>query len=759
MIDPDNPPRPLPDDDEIIAYLKDLDDLPTVKEIARAFGLIAHQRAPLRKRLKALANQGKLNHLMSDLPSTDMNTDTDRDNDLSDQDLPSVLPLKIVSVTSNGDYMTKPVSENLGQRGQTIKIPHDRRKGRAYATGDEVLAKITPKGQGRYIAKVIRALTASKTSAFGEVVKTERGFILENADRNARQPIDLNIQAGLTVEAGDMVEVEMHQGRGYLKKTAKVIRKLGKSGGYASFSPLAIAEFELPHHFNDDVLAEAENADLPNLDGREDVTNIPLVTIDGADAKDFDDAVYAEPHDGGWRILVAIADVSYYVPEGSALDREARVRGNSVYLPDMVIPMLPEALSNGLCSLKPDEIRGCLVADMTIDANGQKTGHRIYRGLMRSQARLTYDEVETFIISPDATPPAGLEPERIQHLFSAWKCLNHARQERGALELNLAEKKVQFDNNGKPIAISKRFQNTSQKIIEEMMILANVAAAETLEEKGRLCVYRAHEAPDPTRIDGLHDLCRAMGLSFVKGQVIRPHDFNHLLNRAQSQLGEGDNQMLNETVLRCQSQADYRISNPGHYGLGLKRYAHFTSPIRRYSDLMVHRSLLKESQMSLDEAADTCQHISDTERRAARAERRSVDRFSASLMTEQSGSIQTGRVTSITGFGAFIDIIDYNAEGLLPLGQMPPDYYHVDTTRGLIRGDKNGIALRTGDQIDVMILSVIPVKGSVLLSWADTSLMRGDRKSKGSHSRRHKAKLPRSDKKRNKKQNKQRQKS
>ena len=748
MSDPDNAPRPLPDDDQLITYLDDMDDLPSVKEIARAFGLVAHQRAPLRKRLKALANKGKLNHLMTTSPATGDNSEA--------LELPSVLPLKIISVTSNGDYIAKPVAETLHQQGQSLIIPHDRRKGRAYAPGDEVLARISPKGRGRYVAKVIRALSASKTSAFGEVIKTDRGFILENADRNARHPMDLQIGSSLTVEAGDLVEVEIHQGRGYLRRTAKVIRKLGKSGGYASFSPLAIAEFELPHHFDDEVLAEAEKADLPNSDGREDLTTIPLVTIDGADAKDFDDAVYAEPHGDGWRILVAIADVSYYVPEGSALDREARLRGNSVYLPDMVIPMLPEALSNGLCSLKPDEIRGCLVADMIIDADGQKTSHRIYRGLMRSQARLTYDEVESVITTPDALPPAGLAPDLIQNLLSAWKCLDQARRHRGALELHLAEKKVQFDDQGKPIAISKRFQNTSQKIIEEMMILANVAAAETLEDKGRLCVYRAHEAPDPTRIDGLHDLCRAMGLSFAKGQVIRPKDFNYLLDRARSKLGEGDNQMLNETVLRCQSQADYRISNPGHYGLGLMKYAHFTSPIRRYSDLMVHRSLLQESQITTEDADDICQHISDTERRAARAERRSVDRYSASLMTEQSGHILAGRVTSITGFGAFIDIMDFNAEGLLPLGQMPPDYYHVDTTRGVIRGDKNGIELRTGDQIDVMILSVIPVKGSVLLSWADTGLMRENNTAKRHSSRRRSATQPRHGKKQHKKQKNQR---
>lgn len=707
MTDQHDEGRPLPSDDELVGFVNDQDHAPTVKEIARAFGLKPHQRAVLRKQLKSLASKGKLANAQGHgLKKA--------------HELPSVMPITIIRITEDGDYLAKP-SGDSGKTDAAIRIRLDRRKPLALTTGDEVLARLTSKGKSRYDAKVIRDLPRTKRNIYGEVIRISKGFMLENADRNARHSIDLIIPADMDIKAGDFVEAELQQGRGYLNRTAQVIRRIGDSDK-PNFSALAIAEFDLPNHFEDDVLTEAKKAEIPNIEGRADIRNIKLVTIDGADARDFDDAVYAEPHDDGWHIIVAIADVAHYVPEGSALDREARLRGNSVYLPEMVVPMLPEDLSNGLCSLRPNEDRACVVADMTIDHHGSKTSHKIYRALMRSHARLTYDEVENALTNLNAPPPQEIDINLINNLHAAFQCLNKERKERGALELNLAEKRIAFDDTGKAVGITKRFQNTSQKIIEEMMILANVAAAETLEKAGKLCVYRAHEPPDPTRIDSLHDLCKAMGLSFAKGQVIRPSDFNRLLHRGKDVLSEGDNQLLNETILRCQSQADYRTTNPGHYGLGLMRYAHFTSPIRRYSDLMVHRSLMSESQISNETAAETCQHIAETERRAASAERRSIDRYAASLIANETGHIMPGKVISITGFGAFIELADHSTEGLLPLAQMPPDYYHIDTTRGTMRGDRNGIEVKTGDQIDVMIMSVTPIKGSVLLSWADGGL-------------------------------------
>ena len=550
---------------------------------------------------------------------------------------------------------------------------------------------------------------------FGAVIGGKRGLMLESADRNMRGEIQLTMPSDTAAQIGDFVEAEITKSKGVRRRNARFVRKL--DGAKKSLSALAVAEFELPDMFSDDALAEAEQATMPDAKGWQDCTDIPFVTIDGADAKDFDDAVYAEPHGDGWRVVVAIADVGFYVAEDSALDREARLRGNSVYLPDMVLPMLPEALSNELCSLKPDVVRAAILADMIIDAKGRKQKHHFTRARIRSRARLTYDEVESCLTTANAPPPQNLPPEMITHLHGAWKCLDKARIHRGALALNLAEKNVRFDAKGAPVEIVQRFQTTSQKIIEELMILANVAAVETLEEKRQLCVYRTHDAPDPERVATLHEICHAMGLAFAKGQVIRAKDFNHLLKRGDEQLGASDQKLLHEAVLRCQSQANYRISNVGHYGLALQRYAHFTSPIRRYADLLVHRALMGEGTLPREIMSEICTAISASERRAAQAERRTIDRFAASLMQQQNGQIIRGRITSITRFGAFLELAEFGTEGLLPRAQLPADYYHIDTNIGIMRGDTNGIILRCGAMVDVFVISVSPTKGAILLGW------------------------------------------
>jgi len=621
-----------------------------------------------------------------------------------------------------------------------IRISHERRKhhqpNKTFAVGDRIVAKLALVGPDEYQGQVIRKLDRHRQIIFGQVFKTRDGFGLEPVERGARQGLDLLApDAKIPFDAGDMVEAELVKiasvkSRYHSRKTAKVIRNLGPAEGAGAFSALAIAEFDLPHVFPEAAQREANAAKPIPLGNREDLRGLPLVTIDGADARDFDDAVFAEPINvGGYRMVVAIADVAAYVTPESPLDREAQKRGNSVYLPDRVIPMLPEALSNGLCSLVPSEDRACLAVEMLISNNGEKISHRFFRGLMRSHARLTYDAVEDFRTGADTDPPAGLDPDRLHHLFAAYELRAAIRETRGALDLDLPEKRVVFDDHGHAIAISKKHQNTSQKLIEEFMILANVSAAETLEQAKALCVYRAHEPPDPAKIDGLRDVVKTMGIAFPKGQVIRSQHFNALLKKAK-QLGDpAAAQLVNETVLRCQSQADYRISNPGHFGLALQRYAHFTSPIRRYADLMVHRSLINqmatEDHVVLpapDQAAEIAQSISETERKAAAAERRTVDRYATSLMQNRTGQIAEGKVTTITGFGAFIQIIDTGAEGLMPLGQMPDDFYDIDTTAAVIKGRKTGITVRAGDVIDVMVLDVSPLKASVTLAWAEDGI-------------------------------------
>ena len=550
---------------------------------------------------------------------------------------------------------------------------------------------------------------------FGEVIGGKRGLMLESTDRNMRGEIQLTMPSDESAQIGDFVEAEMTKSKGVRRRNARFVRKL--DGAKKSLSALAVAEFELPEIFSDDALTEAEKATMPDAKSWQDCTDIPFVTIDGKDAKDFDDAVYAEPHGDGWRVVVAIADVGFYVAEDSALDREARARGNSVYLPDMVLPMLPEALSNELCSLKPDVVRAAILADIMIDAKGRKQKHHFTRARIRSRARLTYDEVESYLTKANAPPPQNLPPEIIRNLHSAWQCLDKARIQRGALALNLAEKNVRFDAKGTAVEIVQRFQTTARKSFEELMILANVAAAETLEEKRQLCVYRTHDAPDPERVATLHEICHAMGLAFAKGQVMRAKDFNHLLKRGDAQLGQATKNCSTNLSCVANPKANYRISNVGHYGLALQRYAHFTSPIRRYADLLVHRALMGENTLPREIMSEICTAISASERRAATAERRTIDRFAAKLMQQQNGKITRGRITNITRFGAFLELAEFGTEGLLPRAQLPADYYHIDTNIGIMRGDTNGIILRCGEMVDVFVISVSPVKGAVLLGW------------------------------------------
>lgn len=699
----------LPDDDALIAFISDQPDPPKVKEIARAFNIPADQRANLRRHLRQLAESGRLKTLEGRRLARP-------------ERLPPVTVLDITDVNHDGEGIGVPVEEHL-DRDARITILPDRRRGKSFASGDRVLAKLSQTETGDYDAMVIRKLDRHRQTMFGMVIHQRGGFGLEPVERAARSALELlPPDERLPFSDGDLIEAEVLKSSGYSRKKARALRNLGPADQPGAYSALAVAEFGLRHVFPEAALAEAARAGKPKLDAREDLRDLPLVTIDGADARDFDDAVFAEPVEGGHRIIVAIADVAHYVADDSPLDREARLRGNSVYLPDRVIPMLPELLSNGLCSLVPGEDRACLAVEMVIDHHGQKLRHRFLRGLMRSQARLTYDAVEAYRTGADTDPPAGIDGAILDTMLAAYQCLADARRERGALELDLPERRVRFDDHGKAVAIDRKRQSVSQKLIEEFMILANVAAAETLEGSKRLCVFRAHEAPDPDKIDALHQLARSMSLPFPKGQVVRPHHFNSLLDAARRNDDPAGFALLNETVLRSQSQADYRITNPGHFGLALRRYAHFTSPIRRYADLMVHRQIIaliegRAEQADQVQAAETAEAISMTERQASAAERRTVDRFAASLVQNRSGQVVDGTIVSVASFGAFIEIEDTGVQGLLPLSRLPDDFYDADTAAGLISGRKTGLKLRNGDSVTVMIVEVAPLKAAVSLAW------------------------------------------
>jgi ribonuclease R len=436
------------------------------------------------------------------------------------------------------------------------------------------------------------------------------------------------------------------------------------------------------------------------LDGREDIRPIPLITIDGEDARDFDDAVFAEPDGAGFRLVVAIADVAYYVQPDSPLDRDARKRGNSVYFPDRVVPMLPEALSNGWCSLRPDEDRGCLFAEMRIDAGGGKISHRFGRGLVRSTARLTYEQVQA---AQDADPA--------QHaaLYAAFRALLAARRARGTLDLDLPERRVVLNDTGEVTAVVPRARLDSHRLIEEFMVLANVAAAEELEKRRLPCMYRVHAPPSGEKLDALRGFLSGFCISLPPGDQVHPRDLERVLQHV---AGTDAAPLVNETMLRSQSQAEYSPDNIGHFGLALSRYAHFTSPIRRYADLLVHRALLGELATGTV-LTDVAEHITATERRAQMAERDAIDRYLVAFMQAHVGARFPGRISGVTRFALFVTL-DSGASGIVPLSTLQDDYWLHDERSQTLTGRRTGVTWRLGQAVDVRLMEASPITGGLL---------------------------------------------
>jgi ribonuclease R len=566
-------------------------------------------------------------------------------------------------------------------------------------------------------AAAVRRPAPEPTSRIVGVFRRGRdGGRIDSADRRDRRDFAVSAGEAEGVEDGELVVAEEIVGRRYGPPSARITERLGSAEAPGAFSLLAIAQFEIPEEFPAAALKEAAEAPLPQLAGRADLRELGLVTIDGPDARDFDDAVWAEPdpdpaNPGGWHIVVAIADVAWYVRPGSALDREASRRGNSVYFPDRVVPMLPEALSNGLCSLVPGEDRACLVAQIWIDADGRKRRHRFERALMRSSARLTYEAVQA---AQDGIGEASIPRERLAALYGTFAVLDRTRNARGALALDLPEHKVLLDAARKPVAIVEQPRLDSHRLIEEFMILANVAAAEELEARHRACVYRVHDLPDPEKVEALRDFLIELGqpgLALAKGERLRPELFNRLLTRA---AGTPEAPLVNDLVLRAQAQAVYSPGNIGHFGLALARYAHFTSPIRRYADLLVHRALLGELPQQPGELEPISDHISQTERRAAAAERAAFDRYRAVLLAGAVGSVLNGRVSGVGRFGLFITVTETGADGLIPISSLPSDFYRHDARRHRLVGQRTRRVFALGDALTARLDEADPITGRCL---------------------------------------------
>lgn len=718
MVKRTSSPAPFPSNEQILEFIKDSPGRVGKREIARAFHLDSDQKMELKKVLKRLKDDGLLSSNRKRLADPGA--------------LPPVTVLEVTTTDIDGELLARPVVWESELDPPTIYMAPVRRGQGALGIGDRVLARMTriddtDDGKPAYEANTIRRLEHAPADILG-VYKLDRAGHgrLRSTDRRQKSEFVVVDTAGLEVSEGDLVRAEVLPGKKLGLRQVKLREKLERTGAQA-ISQIAIYDRSIPVEFPEDALKQARAAKGADLGKgkhkRDDLRDIPLITIDGEDARDFDDAVFAEADDdpnneGGWHIIVAIADVSWYVRPGDALDVEAYKRGNSVYFPDRVVPMLPEELSNGWCSLRPHEDRPCIAAHMWIDGEGELKRHKFIRGLMKSAARTTYTQIQqAHNGQPNEITEPLLDPV-IAPLYGAYATLSKAREARGALELDLAERQIILDDDGNVERVVERERLASHMLIEEFMILANVAAAQTLEHKKQPCMYRVHDEPSQEKIDSLAEFLKSVEIPFTKGQVIRAKHFNQILNKVKN---TANSHMVSEVVLRSQSQAIYSPDNLGHFGLALRRYCHFTSPIRRYADLLVHRALVRGHGLGeggLEEEhkdfVDVGEHLSVTERNAAGAERDAVDRFTALYLSDKVGSVLKGRINGVTRFGLFITLDETGADGLVPIRTLGEDFFIHDEQQHKLRGRETGYEYRLGDKVEVLIIESDPITGSTV---------------------------------------------
>ncbi|MGE3332690.1 MAG: ribonuclease R [Rhodospirillaceae bacterium] len=716
---------PLPTRDEILKFIQESTTQVGKREIARAFGLKGAEKIALKAILKDLKVSGAVvggegkrvgaHGAMQAVDAIEV-THTDREGDMYGK------PLKWDSDAPPPTILVRQPSKILKGRERRFTV----------GVGDRILAKILPAGDNSFEARPIKKLATAPSRLLGvyEPGAEGKGGYLRPVDKKYRYEVWISPRDAKDAVPGDLVAAEVYEDPKHGPQRARILERLGPMDASRNLSLIAIHTHGLPHIFSEAAAQQAERSKAAPMGQRVDLRQIPLVTIDGEDARDFDDAVWAEPDSdpqnaGGWHLLVAIADVSWYVRPGDALDRDAYARGNSVYFPDRVVPMLPEELSNGWCSLKPKEDRPCLAAHMWIDADGKLLRHQIIRGMMRSVARLTYTQVQRAKDGQPDDTTGPLMAEIIPALYGAYESLDRARAKRGTLELNIVERKIIVDREtGKILGVTPRERYDSHKLIEEFMIAANVAAAETLSRSAYPAVYRVHDRPDPERIENLQEAMESVGLKFPSPGSARPQEFNRLLRQVKDSPHES---MVNTLVLRTQAQAVYSPENIGHYGLGLRKYAHFTSPIRRYSDLLVHRALIAANKLGEggwdphrdQDLVATTEHISSTERRAAMAERQTVDRFAALYLRDRAGAVFVGRISGVSRFGAFVTLEETGADGILPMRHLPQDFYDHDEKGHRLVGRRRKLELRVGDVIDVRLVETNEVAGSIVFEYAD----------------------------------------
>jgi len=715
---------PLPTKQQIAEFIKDSGGDVGKREIARAFALTGEGRIYLKTILRELNDEGAIRKGPK-RQFADSNA------------LPTVTVIEVFETDKHGDLLARPVSEqdweiaraNPDQELQ-IRVQKSTRIKPAAGIGDRLLARLEPIRPNIYSARPIRRLSHGTARILGVIEAAGEGFILTATDRKNSHDYRIRAEDLKGAKEGDLVTAEVLPSRGanrYGPKQARVAERLGNRTDPKAFSLIALHTHEIPYVFPSEAIDQANHAKpVTELGKRTDLRKVPLVTIDGEDARDFDDAVFAEPdtdpnNPNGWHLIVAIADVANYVRPGDALDKSALARGNSVYFPDQVVPMLPEALSNNLCSLRPNEDRPTLVAHMWIDADGEKIRHRFERALIRSAARLTYTQAQLAHEGRTDEDTAPIIDTVIKPLFRAYEALTKARLSRGTLDLDIPEKKIVVNDKGQVTGVSIRERFDSHKLIEEFMILANVSAAEALEEKLQPTMYRVHDEPSLEKLEVLRTVLGTVDIKLAKGQILRPKQFMQILEKAESL---PQREMIHQMVLRTQSQAKYSPDNLGHFGLALRRYAHFTSPIRRYADLEVHRALISGYKLGNDgllpdavqKFTDVAEHISSVERRAAKAEREVVDRYACLYLQDRVGATFAGRIGGVTHFGLFVTLSETGVDGLIPISTLPNDFYRHDETHNRLIGSRTGQTYTMGDPVQVRLLEASPLTGSLSLA-------------------------------------------
>jgi ribonuclease R len=701
-----------PTREQILAYITDNPDNAGKREIAKAFGLKGGDRVWLKDMLRDLQDEGLLEKSRKRLsrPGT----------------LPSVTVLEIFGRDRDGGLLARPAERDDDEVPiVSVRAPRGE-KGPIPGIGDRVLAKTFRNKDEEgpaYTARILKLFDRRQEAVLGVLRAGRDGtFRLEPVER--RQP-ELVIDAEFIGDAkpGDLVEAEPVKIGRYGLPRGKVLTVLGSLTSEKAVSMIAIHAHGIPHIFPQNVIAEAESVTPATMSGREDWRDVPLITIDPADAKDHDDAVFAaadeDPNNpGGVIVWVAIADVAAYVRPGSALDREALKRGNSVYFPDRVVPMLPERISNDLCSLRENVDRPAIAVKMTFAGDGRKIRHSFHRVMMKSAAKLAYPQAQAAIDGRTDDKTGPILDTVLKPLWDAYAVLKRGREARQPLELDLPERKILLKPDGTVDRVMVPDRLDAHKLIEEFMIQANVAAAETLEQKRQALVYRIHDAPSLAKQETLREFLLTLGMSLARGPQLRPSQFNAILDRVRGQTNEP---LVNQVVLRSQSQAEYSPKNIGHFGLNLHRYAHFTSPIRRYSDLIVHRALISALGLGSDgltndeesRLEETSALISASERRAMAAERDTVDRLVAAYLAERVNETFDARISGVTKAGLFVQLPHFGADGFIPVSSLEGDYYIYDEAAHALFGERTRKGYQLADSVEVRLIEVAPLAGAM----------------------------------------------